>query len=39
MRHMYGVTEAEIRDSWTIADFHRYRDAALDLLKIRGGLR
>ena len=38
MRHMFGVTEAEILDTWTVADFRRYRDAALDLLKLaRGG--
>lgn len=28
MLHAYGVTEAQILESWTLADFHRYRDFA-----------
>lgn len=28
MLHAYGVTEAQIIESWKLADFERYRDFA-----------
>ena len=28
MLHAYRVTEAQILESWTLADFERYRDFA-----------
>lgn len=32
----YGVTEAQIRSSWTVAEFERYRDFALNVWMKRG---
>jgi hypothetical protein len=35
MLHMYGVSEQQIRDGWTVAQFRAYRDFALELMKNR----
>ena len=35
MLHVYGVTESEVRDEWTVAQFRHYRDFALELIKNR----
>lgn len=32
----YGVTEAELLESWTVADFDRYRDFARDVWLLKG---
>lgn len=36
MLHAYGVTEAQILDSWTLADFTRYRDFAAKWILRKG---
>ena len=35
MLHVYGVTESEVRDTWTVAQWRAYRDFAVQLLKNR----
>jgi hypothetical protein len=37
MLHVYGVTEDTIRTTWTLGQFRRYRDFALEIIKARGG--
>jgi hypothetical protein len=32
----YGVTEQQIRDGWTVAQFDRYRDFAKDVWLLKG---
>lgn len=37
MRACYGVTEAEILSTWSLADFEHYLDFARDVWLKRGG--
>lgn len=37
MLHFYGVTEQQIHESWTVAQFRFYRDFAVETIKNRRG--